>query len=246
MAQGKFITLEGLDGSGITTQVEWLRTWLEKERIPVFVTKEPTDGPAGALLRMALARRLVEPSASGESPPLSPETMALLFAADRVDHLHSEISPKLKQGMMVVCDRYRLSSFAYQGVELDIEWVKQINSKSLKPDLTVFLDVPVEYCLDRIHRDAWRSSEHLQLYEDPQRLTKVRENYVRFVRLLEEEGEHIRAVDGTLEMQTVHQKIVSYVRGVLGHNPNPGPESDGPTTASEQIASMLQNHRSRR
>ncbi len=242
MVKGKFVTLEGLDGSGITTQVEWLRTWLEKERIPVFVTKEPTDGPAGALLRLALAKRLVEPGATG--PPLSPETMALLFAADRVDHLHSEILPKLEQGVVVVSDRYRLSSFAYQSVELDLDWVRRINSKSITPDLTVFLDVSVEFCLNRINRDAWRSSEHLQLYEDYERLTKVRENYLSIITLLKQEGERVHTVDGSREMEAVHEDIVSQVKRLLSSNPNPGPQGQEATAGSEQVATMLRNHTS--
>ena len=239
MAQGKFVVLEGLDGSGITTQVEFLRMRLEEKRIPVFVTKEPSAGPAGAVLRLALARRLVEPSASGEAPPLGPETMALLFAADRLDHLRAEILPKLEQGFVVVSDRYYLSSFAYQSAELEIEWIRQINSKCRRPDMTVFLDVPVEACLSRIGKDVWRSPEHLQLYEDPGRLTVVREKYLQLIRQLSDEGETIKVVDGSRDINYVRNQIASLVKKLLLGGSNPGPRAQKIAAGSQQIAAIL-------
>lgn len=197
MPTGKFVVLEGLDGSGITTQVEFLRTWCESQSIPVFVTKEPSEGPAGALIKQVLGKRLVEPNPSGTARPLAAETIALLFAADRFDHLRTEILPNLDAGIVVISDRYYLSSYAYQSLALDLGWVRQLNARCPVPDLTIFLDVPVELCLQRFHSDVWRSSEHFHLYEERNALTGVRDNYLRIIEELRREGHRIEVVDGS-------------------------------------------------
>src|SRR4051794_39709628 len=109
---GRFIVIEGLDGAGTTTQTERLATRLREEGHRVLTTREPSDGPVGMLLRQALTGRLTLP---GAHAPLADETLALLFAADRTDHLASRVEPALGRGEVVLCDRYVLSSLAYQG-----------------------------------------------------------------------------------------------------------------------------------
>lgn len=117
---GRFIVLEGLDGAGTTTQTERLASLLRSEGHDVVTTREPSDGPVGTMLRQALTGRLGLPQGRG---PLAQETLALLFAADRTDHLHARILPALEQGKVVLCDRYVLSSLAYQGASLPMAWV---------------------------------------------------------------------------------------------------------------------------
>src|SRR5579864_7294663 len=109
--RGLFIVLEGLDGAGTTTQLVRLAERLRRAGERVVATAEPTDGPIGALIRQALRRRLVH----RDGRALTDESLALLFAADRVDHVAGEIEPALARGQHVLCDRYVLSSLAYQG-----------------------------------------------------------------------------------------------------------------------------------
>lgn len=100
MARGRFIVLKGTDGSGITTQAELLKKWLDKQNRLSYLTKEPTAGPVGAIIRLALSRRLFSPTNSttasqGGYSSLNSAAMALMFAADRMDHLATDILPKV-------------------------------------------------------------------------------------------------------------------------------------------------------
>ena len=152
MQQGKFLTFEGLDGSGITTQSGLIKDWLEKQGYTVFLTKEPTDGPIGGQIRLALTKRL----------DIGHNALALAFAADRMDHLDTEIVPKLK-GVIVISDRYYLSSYAYQSLTNDSSWLMQINSRCLRPDLTILLDTPALVCKRRMEKMRWWILEKGQL-----------------------------------------------------------------------------------
>src|SRR5206468_8453057 len=144
--RGLFIVLEGPDGAGISTQTALLRDALVARGIKAFATKEPTSGPIGSVIRQALAHRLVYPP----SQPIEHEVMALLFAADRLDHVRADILPRLDMGVHVICDRYRLSSYAYQGLTAGLEWVRALNSRALPPDLTLFIDAPPDVSQRRI------------------------------------------------------------------------------------------------
>ncbi|HVU03340.1 MAG TPA: dTMP kinase [Polyangiaceae bacterium] len=145
MTRGRFIVLEGIDGSGTTTQAKCLEAALAARGVDVVTTCEPTPGPAGRLIRQALQRKLVGPD--GTSPyALSWSAMALLFAADRVDHVETLVRPALDAGKTVVSDRYVLSSLAYQSVtspegEGAIPWIREINARRLPADLTIVIDV---------------------------------------------------------------------------------------------------------
>ena len=153
-ARGRFIVLEGIDGSGTTTQLRHVVEWLERRGELVHATREPTEGPIGSMLRQVLRGRLVATpgAAKGDARtmPLDPAAVALLFAADRLDHLHNEVVPQLEAGRQVVCDRYLLSSLAYQSLESDLRFVRNINEKAIAPDLTIFLRVRAEVAMGRI------------------------------------------------------------------------------------------------
>jgi dTMP kinase len=129
---GRFIVLEGIDGSGTTTQALRLAEALRADGHEVLSTHEPSDGPIGVVLRQALTRRLVG---------LSDRVLALLFAADRLHHLEAVVEPALAEGKVVVSDRYVLSSLAYQGMRLPLAWVESLNAAARRPDLTLYLDV---------------------------------------------------------------------------------------------------------
>ncbi len=163
MSHGRFIVLEGIDGAGTTTQTARLVARLKASGRTARPTREPSDGPVGTIIRQVLSGRIV--GARGLAPGWA--TMALLFAADRMDHVESEIEPFLAQGGTVVSDRYDASSLAYQSVMSGakvpqaIEWIRALNQHARRPDLTVVLEVNPDIAASR--REA--RGEAAQLYE---------------------------------------------------------------------------------
>jgi dTMP kinase len=164
-----FIALEGIDGSGKGTQSKLLNKWIKKKKYETFLTKEPTEGKIGKLLRNALKK--------GE---LNPIVEALLFAADRNEHVET-IRKKLAQGKIVITERYMFSSMAYQGASgISIGWIKQINKFAIMPDLVLLLDIQPETGLKRITskkslRSAVKEKEYFEVKEF---LGKVRAIYL--------------------------------------------------------------------
>lgn len=209
--RGKFIVFEGLDGCGSTTQADLLKRWFDSREQPAYYTKEPTEGPIGSVIRLCLSKRIGSPRADQLFEPLDEATLALAFAADRMDHLRNEIIPKLETGITVLADRYYLSSLAYQSVEVDYQWLKEINSQCLRPDLTVFLDVPPVVCKKRMEKQR----RHVELYEEIPKLEKVRQNYYRAIQDLIQQGEVIRTIDGNRPIQGVHKDVISLVKSLL-------------------------------
>jgi dTMP kinase len=202
--EGFFIIFEGLDGSGTSTQVALLQKRLLSMQLEVEVTEEPSGGPIGMLIRQALRGRI----------KLDMHTLALAFAADRVDHLYNEqngVLKALKEKRIVISDRYVLSSLAYQSLEIDdLDWLKEINSKIIKPELTVFIDTPVEECAKRI---AGRSS-HYELFHSVEKLNRVRENYLKAMSLVSDYGD-TKIFDGSKPIDKLHEEIFHYVLKLL-------------------------------
>lgn len=203
--RGRFIVLEGIDGAGTTSQLRHVVEWLERKGELVHATREPTDGPIGLVLRQILRGRLVATPgvAHGDArpQPVDPAAVALLFAADRLDHLHNEIVPHLEAGRHVVCDRYVLSSLAYQSLETDLRFVRNINEKALAPDLTVFLRVRAEVAMARIEttRTQKESFEQLPLQK---RIAAAYDKLLESYR----DGEVV-ILDGEEEMSMVTTRI---------------------------------------
>ncbi len=213
----KLIVFEGLDGSGQTTQAQLLTKWFSEKRNQLaYYTKEPTDGPVGALLKLALSNRLVS-NRSRHSEPLDPLTMALFFAADRLDHLHTDVIPKLKSGIHVIADRYYLSSLAYQSVKVDYEWITEINKHSLRADLTIFLDTPPAVCVKRMQSQRW----HVELYEDLSTLETVQQNFAYAIKRRTGEGERIETVNGNQPAKDVHRIVVQMTKNFLRSSMEP-------------------------
>jgi dTMP kinase len=167
--RGKFIVLEGIDGSGTTTQLDRSVAYLVSLGHPAVGTREPSTGPVGRLLREVLLgqHRL------SDGAPMSGHSMALLFAADRIDHLQREIEPSLAVGITVISDRYLLSSLAYQAEEADRDWVAGLAKDVRAPDLTILLDVPIEVAAKR--RQA--AGRPIERYDADSYLAKVAANY---------------------------------------------------------------------
>jgi dTMP kinase len=164
MQHGLLIAFEGIDGAGTTTQVPLIAAWLRAAGHSVYTTAEPSQGPLGSLARQALRR----------DPALSEAALALLFAADRLDHLSREIEPHLRAGDIVLTDRYLLSSYAYQACALPLAWVQQLNHLARPPDASLFFRVSPQTAAQRRqsrggpaeHFDATaRQAQVAQLYE---------------------------------------------------------------------------------
>ncbi len=160
MGSAPFFVLEGIDGAGTTTQTARLAEALRERDIQVHTTREPSDGPVGMLLRQILTGRVVTPGAAG---PLRAAKLALLFAADRMDHLEVEVLPRLRAGECVVSDRYDHSTVAYQSVSGrdpgSVPWLRELNRFARRPDLTIVLDVSAEVA--RARRLARSSAREL-------------------------------------------------------------------------------------
>jgi len=149
---GAFIALEGIDGSGTTTQALRLIQRLRQEGHDAVSAREPTDGPVGTLLRGLLAQNPSVQDGSGQG--LGWEAMALLFAADRADHVQRLLQPSLAEGRVVVTDRFDLSSRIYQSLtspdpERALPWVCSLNHRFPRPDLTLVLDIDEEVAAER-------------------------------------------------------------------------------------------------
>jgi dTMP kinase len=158
-----FIAFEGLDGSGLSTQAGTLRNYLLDKGANVVLTKEETDGLIGGLIKSCLKKEW-------KTDPL---TVQMLFVADRNHHLKSVIEPALREGKFVITDRYVLSTLAFGGISLKMEFLKILNSKFRAPDHTFVIDVPPEVCLDRIRRGRFS----VELFEEGEKLRGIRANY---------------------------------------------------------------------
>ncbi|MFZ5889738.1 MAG: dTMP kinase [Myxococcota bacterium] len=150
---GRFIVLEGVDGCGSTTQTRHVVEALRERGYDARPTFEPSDGPVGLLIRQALEKRLT--SVDGSPRRFEWATLALAFAADRLDHVTSFVEPALREGAIVVSDRYTLSSIVYQSVTAPpsvadaVSWIENLNRAARIPDLTLVLDVSLEVAAER-------------------------------------------------------------------------------------------------
>lgn len=207
MGHGLFVALEGIDGAGTSTQAHRLSQCLRDEGRAVHLTREPSDGPVGALIRQVLRGRIVAAGSSGH--PLGWETMALLFAADRIDHLKAEIEPNLSDGVDVVTDRYYHSSIVYQaetsGLDDTWQWIRDLNARARTPDLTIILDVDGAVAAKR---RSMRASSR-EIYDDADLQSRIAAFYRRLPGLLE--GEAFALLDGNRSVDAVHEAVVNAV-----------------------------------
>ncbi|MDC0237356.1 dTMP kinase [Gammaproteobacteria bacterium] len=204
MDQGRFITLEGIEGVGKTTNIEFLRGLLEQKGIDVLVTREPGGTPLAEEVRDVLLK------ARDESMDAITESL-LVFAA-RTQHVSTVIQPALNEGRWVLCDRYTDATYAYQGggrgVALEtLERLAEFAQGSLWPDLTIYLDAPVDKALARI---ANRQPDRFET-EDSEFFARVRARYLA----IEESEERVVLIDATQSIEEVRLRLVDAITDFL-------------------------------
>ncbi len=193
-ARGIFICVEGLDGCGKTTQAKLLVRRLRRRHDAVY-TAEPSEGKIGKFIKKYCLHGAERGSSIVE---------ALLFAADRFEHVENEVLPALHKGKIVVSDRYVYSSLAYQGAAgLDVGWIEKLNEHAVRPDLAIFIDVDPETVVQRLKPKK-------SVMENLETQRKVREVYVKFV----EKGELVE-IDGNRSKKEVAESILSVVNSYL-------------------------------
>lgn len=193
---GVVVAIEGIDGAGKTTQAKRIVRRLKSLGYFAAYTSEPTNMRIGRIIRAELAKK-----------SLNPYRQALLFAADRIEHVERVIKPFLERGVIVVCDRYLHSSYAYQGALTgDMGWVREINKAVPPPDLAVLIDVPVSV--------AMRRKKRPRSFEDPSLLEEVREAYLKLC-----DGDLMVRVDGDRDIEIVEADLFAIISSRLGLGP---------------------------
>ena len=206
---GLFITLEGIDGCGKTTQACLLADWLERGGWPVRSTREPGGTPPGQAIR----ELLLSPDRT-----MPPEAELFLYLADRAIHVSQVVQPALAEGRVVVCERHTDSTLAYQGYGrgLDLVLLRRLNTRAasgLVPHLTIVLDVPpTQARLDATRLDRLES-------EGGEFLARVAEGFRKLARA---EPERIKLVDGSAAVEVVHSDVAALVRRLLQKQPPSG------------------------
>ncbi len=199
----RFIVLEGGDGAGTTTQLRLIDKAFTQAGIPHWTTSEPTDRPEGVLIRRILSGELQR----------DPGTLARLFAADRNEHLNGKdgIRERLGRGETVVCDRYVLSSLAYQGVACGPELPSELNAGFPLPELLIYFDLPPRLSLERLGE-----RERLDIFEELSFQEKVRTAYQVALSGYASSGMRIVHVDASRSVEEVGRDIYAAIGGAIG------------------------------
>lgn len=202
MKKGLFITFEGGDGCGKTTQIKLLDEYLRSRGIKTLLTREPGSKGLGVKLREILLNY------DGE---VSPVCESFLFLADRAQHVDCIIRPALQSGVVILCDRHTDSTVAYQGYGrgLDIEEIKSLNdiaTGGLKPDLTILLDIDVQTSMERVGKEKDRmEASGVEFFE------RVRQGFLEIAR---QEPQRVKVISSSDTIENIHSKIVNLVENL--------------------------------
>ncbi len=201
-AKGLLIVFEGTDGTGKSTQLQLLHTVLRNRNLPVIATREPTDGQYGRMIRKLYRNRTKS----------SREEELELFLADRREHVSKLIRPALNSGKIILCDRYFLSTAAYQGVlGFDPEEVLKRNSFAPDPDLALLFQLPAQLGIERIVSGRKESPNDFEQLENLQKTAKIFASLKR---------PYIRIIDADGSMEDVHHRVLNHVSSLLSGSPD--------------------------
>ncbi len=203
MNKGYFITFEGADGCGKTTQLELLKNYLKNKRYDVVVTREPGAKGLGEKFREILLNY---------DGVVSDRCESFLFLADRAQNIDTIVNPAVSSGKIVLCDRHIDSSTAYQGYGrgLDIQQIKNLNSIAtggMLPDLTIVFDIDIETSMQRVGKNKDRMEN-----SGVEFFNRVRNGYLE---LAKQEPDRIKVVDSTGSIEDIHKHVVSLVSNLL-------------------------------
>jgi dTMP kinase len=208
--RGLFIVLEGIDGSGKSTQAQLLSTFLQEQGRRVHMTAEPTGGPIGSMIRQAFTGRV----------PLDDRTIAALFVADRIDHLTNQsdgILGLLAEGVDVVSDRYHLSSLAYHAGDVDPTWIVEANHLStslLRPDLTMYFDISPRQALSRLESRPG-PTDRFEVFD---RLSAAHAGYRQAIARFGDQ-DHVHRIDADGTPEQIFRKVRTLARSLLSTVP---------------------------
>jgi dTMP kinase len=208
--RGKFITFEGIDGSGKSTQLRLLAGDLRVRGLEVLTTMEPGGTPLGRRLREAFLET---------EENVSPLAELLLFAADRAQHVNFLVKPALEQGKIVISDRYADATFAYQGAgrgfdEETVNQVIKLATGNLKPDLTLFFDIPIEKAILRTNsRSNDETVKNRMDKETTEFYTRVRDAYLK---IAESEPQRFHKVDANGSIDEIHGRVSEIIKEFIG------------------------------
>jgi dTMP kinase len=199
----RFLVLEGIDGSGTTTQSLRVAERLRARGHRVLETREPSRGPIGTMTRQMLA--------AGSATTVGPEALALLFAADRLEHLAREIEPALDRGELVICDRYLISSWVYQSLDCDPAWVRAINRHARWPDRTFVFALPAEVALARVAARRAASGEPIERFDEADTQRRLAEGYAAVLANVDpREAPGLIGVDAAADIDRVTEAILDH------------------------------------
>lgn len=203
MSNGMFITFEGADGCGKTTQQMLAADYLESKGYEVLITREPGAKGLGEDIRKILL---------DYKGPVSERCESLLFLADRAQHVDNMILPAIENGQIVLCDRYTDSTVAYQGYgrQQNLERIKKLNdfaTNLLKPDLTFVFDIDVETSMQRVGKEKDRMESESKEFHN-----RVRNGYLK---LAEEEPNRIKVLDAAKSIDEIHEEVVNILEAAF-------------------------------
>ena len=196
LKHGRFIVIEGADGVGSSTQCRMLVDYLNSKGRRAVLTAEPSRGKIGAL-----ARELLK-----SSNRANPSTLALLFAADRIEHYDNEIRPALQAGIDVVSDRYLLSSYVYQSLDVPLEWVKSLNAAAVPADMTLLISLPFDIAWARIQRRIKAGTANEEIFDKLESQKRIHANYMNMLDMV---GGTV--IDGSGTPEEVAQRVAAAI-----------------------------------
>ncbi len=197
----RFLVLEGIDGSGTTTQSQHVAERLRARGHRVLETREPSRGRVGMLAREWLAA----------SERVEPHVLALLFAADRLEHLDREIEPALREGTVVLCDRYVVSSWVYQSIDCDPAWIRTINGRARWPDRTFVFSLPAALALERVAARRAATGQIVERFDDDRTQHRLADAYEAVLREAERAPSELPGlvrIDASQPIEAVTDAIV--------------------------------------